>query len=71
MSSLSTKSDREISKLLDQYGIKHGPVIGELVQMVTLTLTTNMAPNGCRGQLVASRANKANNYDFVFMLTVS
>ncbi|XP_048879087.1 emerin (Emery-Dreifuss muscular dystrophy) [Brienomyrus brachyistius] len=28
MSTLSSKSDREISQLLDDYGIKHGPVVG-------------------------------------------
>lgn len=29
MSSLSDKSAQEISDLLDEYGIKHGPVVGE------------------------------------------
>lgn len=29
MSSLSTMSAQEISDLLDEYGIKHGPVVGE------------------------------------------
>ncbi len=29
MSSLSSKSAQEISDLLDDYGIKHGPVVGE------------------------------------------
>lgn len=29
MSSLITMSAEEISKLLDEYGIKHGPVVGE------------------------------------------
>lgn len=29
MSSLSNKSAQEISELLDEYGIKHGPVVGE------------------------------------------
>ncbi|KAF4096778.1 emerin (Emery-Dreifuss muscular dystrophy) [Onychostoma macrolepis] len=28
MSSLSGKSDKEISQLLDEYGIKHGPIVG-------------------------------------------
>ena len=45
MSSLTAMSAEEISKLLDEYGIKHGPVVGELVRTLTLTLTTNMAPD--------------------------
>ncbi len=28
MSSLSGKSIKEISQLLDEYGIKHGPIVG-------------------------------------------
>lgn len=29
MASLSNMSAEEISKMLDEYGIKHGPVVGE------------------------------------------
>lgn len=31
MSSLSGKSAQDISDLLDEYGIKHGPVVGEWI----------------------------------------
>lgn len=36
MSSLSSMSAGELSELLDEYGIKHGPVVGESHSTVTL-----------------------------------
>lgn len=33
MSSLSSKSAQEIHELLDEYGIKHGPVVGEWLKL--------------------------------------
>lgn len=36
--SLQEKSDEEISDLLDQYGIRHGPIVGEqLIPTIWMT----------------------------------
>ncbi|XP_018580782.1 emerin (Emery-Dreifuss muscular dystrophy) [Scleropages formosus] len=43
MSSLSTKSDKEINELLDEYGIKHGPVVGSTRQLYEKKLKEVMA----------------------------
>lgn len=36
MASLQHMSAEEISELLDEYGIKHGPVVGESLRLFTL-----------------------------------
>lgn len=43
MSSLSTKSSQEISRLLDEYGIKHGPVVDSTRSLYEKKLTEAMA----------------------------
>lgn len=40
MSSLSSKSAQEISDLLDEYGIKHGPVVGEWLRFAPVFEST-------------------------------
>lgn len=37
--SLQEKSDEEISDLLDQYGIRHGPIVGERQLMPAIRMT--------------------------------
>ncbi|KAL4622621.1 emerin [Arapaima gigas] len=43
MSSLSSKSDQEIGELLDEYGIKHGPVVGSTRPLYEKKLREAMA----------------------------
>nr|XP_023693423.1 emerin [Paramormyrops kingsleyae] len=43
MSTLSTKSDHEISELLDDYGIKHGPIVGSTRTLYEKKLKEAMA----------------------------
>ncbi|ROL53294.1 hypothetical protein DPX16_20933 [Anabarilius grahami] len=45
MSSLSGKSDKEISQLLDEYGIKHGPVVESTRKLYEKKLKEAMAKN--------------------------
>ncbi|XP_030625569.1 emerin (Emery-Dreifuss muscular dystrophy) [Chanos chanos] len=45
MSSLSNKSDKEISDLLDDYGIKHGPIVGSTRGLYEKKLREAMAKN--------------------------
>ena len=69
-SSLTTMSDNEIRKLLDNYGIKHGPVIGEWVWTPTLTvktLITGEAPQWLQELKLEKRnliVQKKNSYHF-------
>lgn len=42
MSSLSTKSPTELSKLLDEYGIKHGPIVDSTRKLYEKKLTEAM-----------------------------
>ena len=37
MSALSSKTEQEISELLDEYGIKHGPVVGKWLRFTDWT----------------------------------
>ncbi|XP_073679781.1 emerin (Emery-Dreifuss muscular dystrophy) [Garra rufa] len=43
MSSLSGKSDKEISQLLDEYGIKHGPIVESTRKLYEKKLNEAMA----------------------------
>lgn len=43
MASLSSKSSQEISRLLDEYGIKHGPVVDSTRSLYERKLTEAMA----------------------------
>ena len=54
MSSLSSMSAGELSELLDEYGIKHGPVVGESHWTVTLRPFLNH-----RSRLLPSQASPA------------
>ncbi|XP_067227400.1 emerin (Emery-Dreifuss muscular dystrophy) isoform X1 [Chanodichthys erythropterus] len=45
MSSLSGKSDKEISQLLDEYGIKHGPIVESTRKLYEKKLKEAMAKN--------------------------
>ncbi|KAG1961875.1 emerin [Pimephales promelas] len=45
MSTLSGKSDKEISQLLDEYGIKHGPVVESTRKLYEKKLKEAMAKN--------------------------
>ncbi|XP_048035219.1 emerin (Emery-Dreifuss muscular dystrophy) isoform X2 [Megalobrama amblycephala] len=45
MSSLSGKSDKEISQLLDEYGIKHGPIVESTRKLYEKKLKDAMAKN--------------------------
>ena len=36
MSTLSNRSDQEISALLDDYGIKHGPIVGQYNRLMLI-----------------------------------
>lgn len=45
MSTLSGKSDKEISQLLDEYGIKHGPIVESTRKLYEKKLKEAMAKN--------------------------
>ncbi|XP_077070549.1 emerin (Emery-Dreifuss muscular dystrophy) [Siphateles boraxobius] len=45
MSTLNGKSDKEISQLLDEYGIKHGPIVESTRKLYEKKLKETMAKN--------------------------
>ncbi|XP_051947772.1 emerin (Emery-Dreifuss muscular dystrophy) [Xyrauchen texanus] len=45
MSSLSDKSDKEITQLLDEYGIKHGPIVDSTRKLYEKKLKDAMSKN--------------------------
>ncbi|TSM04863.1 hypothetical protein Baya_7748 [Bagarius yarrelli] len=45
MSSLSSKSSNELAKLLDEYGINHGPIVDSTRQLYEKKLAEAMARN--------------------------
>ncbi|KAA0707011.1 Emerin [Triplophysa tibetana] len=45
MASLSDKSDKEIGQLLDEYGIKHGPIVDSTRRLYEKKLKEAMTKN--------------------------
>ena len=62
--SLSEKSDEEISKLLTEYGIAHGPIVGERDSVdPTLTAVTAVCMEAMEDQHCQGKKKSGSHYN--------